>query len=281
MLGLVQAKTRLGRNSTVQEKWFEATTTNFGGGQGSCGGCSLSMMGNVAGWAVVATSESMQIPYMCKACPDCQCATGWAQLDAGGPPGGCGNCFEVQTTGTNPYGKTDLPLVTFNAVVADSCPYNANQEWCPEKVGDSNRHGYEFHLDVFSSDHSKLGIGDNPIVKFRPLECPESVNQILRQNCCDVWYQGQGCPDICTNDECPPGSDPMPPRPSPSPTPVPPSPSPTPVPPPSPVPTPTPPTPSPSDCPGGSLDACMDLCPADIFAICVKDCEKRCLGDFI
>lgn len=46
---------------------------------------------------------------------------------------------------------------------------------------------------------------------------------------------------------------------------------------PSPAPTPTPtPTPTPSDCPGGSLDACIDLCPADIFAACVSSCQTRC-----
>jgi len=48
---------------------------------------------------------------------------------------------------------------------------------------------------------------------------------------------------------------------------------------PSPAPTPTPspsPTPTPSDCPGGSLDACIDLCPADAFAACVKSCQRRC-----
>merc|ERR1711976_189971 len=40
---------------------------------------------------------------------------------------------------------------------------------------------------------------------------------------------------------------------------------------PSPSPTPSPtPTPSPSDCPGGSLNACIDLCPADVFAQCVE-----------
>merc|ERR1712176_1291780 len=44
-----------------------------------------------------------------------------------------------------------------------------------------------------------------------------------------------------------------------------------------PVPTPTP-TPTPSDCPGGSLDACIDLCPADVFAACVKSCQRRCGG---
>merc|ERR1712097_4209 len=52
---------------------------------------------------------------------------------------------------------------------------------------------------------------------------------------------------------------------------------PSPAPTPTPTPTPTPsPSPSPSDCPGGSLDACIDLCPADAFAACVKSCQRRC-----
>jgi len=48
---------------------------------------------------------------------------------------------------------------------------------------------------------------------------------------------------------------------------------------PSPTPTPSPtpsPSPSPSGCPGGSLNACIDLCPADIFAACAESCSKRC-----
>jgi len=51
--------------------------------------------------------------------------------------------------------------------------------------------------------------------------------------------------------------------------------SPSPGPTPSPSPSPTP-SPVPSDCPGGSLDACIDLCPADVFAQCVKSCQRRC-----
>jgi len=45
-----------------------------------------------------------------------------------------------------------------------------------------------------------------------------------------------------------------------------------------PAPSPTP-TPAPSDCPGGSLNACIDLCPADVFAACVESCQKRCASD--
>ena len=45
---------------------------------------------------------------------------------------------------------------------------------------------------------------------------------------------------------------------------------------------PTPPGPTPSGCPGGSLSACMDLCPSDppiAFKDCVQSCEKRCDGE--
>ena len=42
------------------------------------------------------------------------------------------------------------------------------------------------------------------------------------------------------------------------------------------------PGPSPSGCPGGSLSACIGLCPSnppDAFKACVQSCEKRCDGD--
>merc|ERR1739848_191787 len=44
---------------------------------------------------------------------------------------------------------------------------------------------------------------------------------------------------------------------------------------PSPSPSPTP-SPTPTDCPGGSLNACIDLCPPDVFAACVESCQRRC-----
>merc|ERR1712242_466727 len=50
---------------------------------------------------------------------------------------------------------------------------------------------------------------------------------------------------------------------------------------PTPTPTPTPPAPTPSGCPGGSLDACIDLCPVDVFAQCVESCKRRCAGDLL
>jgi hypothetical protein len=47
---------------------------------------------------------------------------------------------------------------------------------------------------------------------------------------------------------------------------------------------PTPPGPPPSGCPGGSLAACIDLCPSDppaAFEACVTDCEKRCTNEVV
>merc|ERR1711991_477659 len=65
-----------------------------------------------------------------------------------------------------------------------------------------------------------------------------------------------------TTDSSTPGPSPTP---TPTPTPTPPAPTPT-------------PSPSPSGCPGGSLDNCIDLCPADAFAPCVESCKRRCPG---
>lgn len=201
--------------------WFKASTTKFQGTQGSCGGCALNMMGGMEGWATVSASESMQTPYECKACPDCQCGTGQDQLDVGGPSGGCGQCFEVKTTGTNPW-HAQLPNVTFNAVVVDSCANQFSPDWCPQAVGAMNQHGFEFHINVFEADHEKLGLGDNPTVDFRPIDCPDSVKEVMNQKCCDVWYPGQGCNAVCPTNQCPDAPQPTPP---PAPTPPAPTPS--------------------------------------------------------
>jgi cellulose 1,4-beta-cellobiosidase len=75
-----------------------------------------------------------------------------------------------------------------------------------------------------------------------------------------------------THPDFPPS--PTPPSPTP-PSPTPPSPTP---------PSPTPPTPTPSDCPGGSLSACLDICPkspAEVYQICVQTCLDRCFSSLM
>jgi len=48
------------------------------------------------------------------------------------------------------------------------------------------------------------------------------------------------------------------------------------------TPGPTPPGPTPSGCPGGSLSACIGLCPSDpaaAFKACVQTCTSRCSSE--
>merc|ERR1711943_171586 len=71
-------------------------------------------------------------------------------------------------------------------------------------------------------------------------------------------------PRKCSPAPSPPTPSPVPPTPSP-PAPVPPTPTPT-------------PSPSPSGCPGGSLAACIHLCPSDpaAYQTCTQECVARC-----
>merc|ERR1739848_801614 len=59
----------------------------------------------------------------------------------------------------------------------------------------------------------KLKIGDNPIVHFRPMECPEAVVEAMQKSCCDQWYEGVGCTSICPDNQCS-APTPTPPQPS-------------------------------------------------------------------
>jgi hypothetical protein len=40
---------------------FRASTTNYDGDEGSCGGCKINLVHGVAGWAAAATPQSMQV----------------------------------------------------------------------------------------------------------------------------------------------------------------------------------------------------------------------------
>ena len=42
---------------------FKATTTSYGGDEGSCGGCKINLVHSTAGWAAAATPQSMQVNF--------------------------------------------------------------------------------------------------------------------------------------------------------------------------------------------------------------------------
>ena len=68
------------------------------------------------------------------------------------------------------------------------------QDWCPRNVGETNNYGYEYHFDLNINDVNKLGLGDNPIINFEPIECPIDIVNIMNQQCCGIWWGDQGCP---------------------------------------------------------------------------------------
>lgn len=53
-------------------------------------------------------------------------------------------------------------------MVTNLCPYNGNQQWCPE-VGGTNEYGYEYHFDLMAQSEI---FGDNVVVDFEPISCP-------------------------------------------------------------------------------------------------------------
>jgi len=85
--------------------------------------------------------------------------------------------------------------------------------------------------------------------------CPAKAFCTSSQSNCETKCNGHWCP----------GAAPSPPAPTPPSPPSPPAP------------------PSPSGCPGGSLQACIGLCPTDpaAFKACVAVCEKRCKSEVV
>jgi endoglucanase len=53
-------------------------------------------------------------------------------------------------------------------MVTNLCPYNGNQQWCPQP-GSTNQYGYSYHFDIMAQS---VIFGDNPVVNFEPVACP-------------------------------------------------------------------------------------------------------------
>ncbi|CAJ1346507.1 unnamed protein product [Effrenium voratum] len=58
-------------------------------------------------------------------------------------------------------------------VVADLCPHQGNERWCPERPGQHNNYGAHNHLDF---SHPPPGIDNNNFV-FTPIQCPYDLQE--------------------------------------------------------------------------------------------------------
>lgn len=53
-------------------------------------------------------------------------------------------------------------------MVTNLCPYNGNQQWCPQP-GSTNEYGYGYHFDIMAQSEV---FGDNVVVQFEQVTCP-------------------------------------------------------------------------------------------------------------
>lgn len=84
---------------------------------------------------------------------------------------GCGKCYNLTSTGSSPCNGCGLGGVAGESIivmVTNLCPYNGNQQWCPE-VGGTNEYGYSYHFDIMAQSEV---FGDNVVVNFEPVTCP-------------------------------------------------------------------------------------------------------------
>lgn len=92
---------------------------------------------------------------------------------------GCGQCFQLTSTGASPPGQGEGGGAGTSIVVmiTNLCPHEGNDIWCPE-AGNTNAYGYSAHFDIDTSSGggawSLLG-WDNPIVDYSQVPCPDSA----------------------------------------------------------------------------------------------------------
>lgn len=193
----------------------------------------------------------------------------------------CGKCYLLSNPGGCSSGAPKLQRMIVR--VTNLCPGQYNTACNNQYHFDISAPGFDYSGTSTSNvctngaancDPSVFGSDACAYGAIEDCDCTRvSSDQTLVDGCNNFKMLGW---DNCAVDfeevECPT-------QPSPAPSPVPPSPEPTPTPEPTPAPTPAP-TPTPS-CPGGSLHACLTLCPSesqDIYKVCVDECLARCTG---
>jgi len=160
-------------------------------------------------WSLAATSEAMMAPY-CPASVGMGCK---GRKDPTGPTANapCGSCWNLKNKENNK---------SVNVYVADACPCGNkkvcpdakmepqepadNSKWCVAKPGKTNSVGEYNHFDVWNGP--QLGFDGAGSITFTNIECPSKLKEIMKTACCNTYWEGQGCPNICGNDfKCPPG----------------------------------------------------------------------------
>ncbi|CRG91956.1 hypothetical protein PISL3812_09010 [Talaromyces islandicus] len=84
---------------------------------------------------------------------------------------GCGTCYNLTSTGSSPCDGCGTGGVAGDSIivmVTNLCPYNGNQQWCPQP-GSKNEYGYSYHFDIMAQSEV---FGNNVVVEFEQVTCP-------------------------------------------------------------------------------------------------------------
>ncbi|KAF9883670.1 hypothetical protein FE257_003054 [Aspergillus nanangensis] len=139
---------------------YKATTTRYYDGQEGACGCGTS---------------SGAFPWQLGISANVYTAAGsQALFDTAGASwcgAGCGKCYQLTSTGSAPCsgcGTGGAAGQSIIVMVTNLCPYNGNQQWCPNP-GSTNTYGYGYHFDIHAQSEV---FGDNVVVDFEPVACP-------------------------------------------------------------------------------------------------------------
>lgn len=153
-----------------------ATTTRYGDAKAAaCGGMHTGALIGGLPYYSVASAQSMW-----KGC--CWCG------GSGGGRGtmgmGCFSCakgrFLRNRNGLSSPGsayRSGFASKEIIVVVADLCPYQGNERWCPKWPGQRNQYGSRNHMDF---SHPPHGIDNNNFV-FTPIRCPHDLSKRYHQ----------------------------------------------------------------------------------------------------
>lgn len=166
---------------------YMATTTRYGNTCcASCGSLDTARVVQGTEYYAVASAQAMQDHFAAGSCCWCGQAGSQCGLGSGVAPMGCGGCARGRFIKKRPYDAPmwagdDIFEKEIKIVVADICPHDGNEAWCPRSVGHVNTFGAKNHFD-FASPPAQF---DNYYFAFTPEPCPSELQQNLRMSQCN------------------------------------------------------------------------------------------------
>jgi len=158
-----------------------ATSTRYGDTCcASCGSVNTAELVKGTGFYAVAAAESMQANGI----GDGHYCTSSGPSKGGTTGMGCLSCARGKFLKAHPF---SYPLWAqpqdaifekeLKIVVADTCPHQGNEGWCPRRTGQGNKFGIKNHFD-FTNPPAKY---DNYYFAWTKMECPWRIKRRYRQ----------------------------------------------------------------------------------------------------